>query len=254
MEQPQNKCCIKCGTPLTVENTTPSYLKHRQYTCKSCTAKYSKEWKHRQLQNPERQTKYRVTVRKLWRKKGIARANGNIICPICHEELPKFKRSLNSHCSHMHPGINFCQRCHQRLTSENWGYKKRKICRACKNALNRLAYRKYPSIRLKELQRSRNRRQFRVQIIQLLGGRCQECGFSDVRALQIDHVNGGGRQERLKHNGCSPQYYKMIYQKIQEGSLDYQVLCANCNTIKEFEKLEKTYRQQNNGVVSVGNP
>ena len=34
------------------------------------------------------------------------------------------------------------------------------------------------------------RRLLRLQAFQALGGRCARCGFDDVRALQIDHVNG----------------------------------------------------------------
>lgn len=41
----------------------------------------------------------------------------------------------------------------------------------------------------------------RNEIIRLLGSKCSRCGFSeDVRVLQIDHINGGGTEERQRIN------------------------------------------------------
>ena len=67
--------------------------------------------------------------------------------------------------------------------------------------------------------------------------KCVRCGFSDVRALVIDHVNGGGRQEReVTFKGAMYKYYKHVQENIATGK--YQLLCANCNTIKLFEEKE----------------
>lgn len=67
----------------------------------------------------------------------------------------------------------------------------------------------------------------------ILGGKCVKCGFSDQRALQIDHINGGGNKER--DSGISTNQY---YVRIIHGSTDYQLLCANCNWIKRIENNE----------------
>lgn len=77
----------------------------------------------------------------------------------------------------------------------------------------------------------------RKEIIKLLGGKCTRCGFSDFRVLQIDHVKGGGNKERKKIESTRT-YYPYVLEKIKNGSLDYQVLCANCNWIKKFENKE----------------
>lgn len=69
----------------------------------------------------------------------------------------------------------------------------------------------------------------RLQAINHLGARCVDCGFSDIRALQIDHVNGGGSHER-KMKGSNRFTYKNALEDI---SGKYQVLCANCNWIKK---------------------
>lgn len=76
----------------------------------------------------------------------------------------------------------------------------------------------------------------RKELIDFMGGKCLFCGFTDIRALQIDHVNGGGRQE-TKSNGSlkSPRHYQ---EHIQKNRANYQLLCANCNWIKKHENQE----------------
>lgn len=64
---------------------------------------------------------------------------------------------------------------------------------------------------------------------------CKHCGYTDVRALQIDHVNGGGRAEVRNTKFRSPQRYAAHIALTPEN---YQVLCANCNWIKRWENNE----------------
>ncbi|MDG7005258.1 MAG: hypothetical protein JRN73_09990 [Nitrososphaerota archaeon] len=70
--------------------------------------------------------------------------------------------------------------------------------------------------------------------MQELGSKCVRCGFSDFRALQIDHVNGGGRSEARRLAGVA--YYLHVLDHINDGT--YQLLCANCNWIKRAENEE----------------
>lgn len=69
----------------------------------------------------------------------------------------------------------------------------------------------------------------------MLGGKCCRCGFADRRALQIDHVNGGGKSELLKYGGGSSTYLKKV---LSAPAGIYQLLCANCNWIKRWENNE----------------
>ena len=85
--------------------------------------------------------------------------------------------------------------------------------------------------------RIRYRRRQRQRVIAALGGKCAKCGFSDWRALQIDHINGGGSRER-RHIGA-PRIFSKILRGETEG---YQLLCANCNWIKRYEEKEATGR------------
>lgn len=72
---------------------------------------------------------------------------------------------------------------------------------------------------------------------ELLGNKCCKCGFTDYRALQIDHINGGGNKEiyHIKTHG--------VYRKVIADPEKYQLLCANCNWIKRYEDKELTYHK-----------
>ena len=76
--------------------------------------------------------------------------------------------------------------------------------------------------------------ELRAKVIKLLGEKCVRCGYSDERALQIDHIYGGGRIDRKRLSSVS-RYYEHIL--INEGR-GYQLLCANCNVIKAREQGE----------------
>jgi len=105
-------------------------------------------------------------------------------------------------------------------------------------------YRQIHGEKLSEYARKRLE-QVRWKIINLLGNKCVKCGFPDLRALQIDHVHGGGRREWREFNGCM-KYFRHILEKIKDGSKDYQLLCANCNLIKKYENHE--VRRKHEGV------
>lgn len=97
---------------------------------------------------------------------------------------------------------------------------------------------KYGIKRRKDMNGFKSNIQLRKEILRILGNKCIRCGFSDWRALQIDHVKGNGRKEWLKFQNNLYQYYKNILEKIQRASKDYQILCANCNSIKRHENHE----------------
>lgn len=63
---------------------------------------------------------------------------------------------------------------------------------------------------------------------------CVKCGFDDLRALSIDHIDGGGAEHRksLRRGGLS--FYKWL---IDSGFPDgYQTLCMNCQFIKSYRQ------------------
>lgn len=125
------------------------------------------------------------------------------------------------------------------------GTKLRGRCRSCQTAYARRWRETYPDRKLEVERRWRAkgggrdaRQRRRKEARELLGGVCVRCGFSDPRALQIDHIHGGGNQER-KHNHDSAAA------RVIRGEVGFQLLCANCNVIKRIENHEHGgYRKQ----------
>lgn len=85
-------------------------------------------------------------------------------------------------------------------------------------------------------QKSTNAAIWRNAVLEVLGNKCKMCGFTDKRALQIDHVHGGGSAE-TRIFGTGVDYYRQMFQHIE----DYQILCANCNWIKRAENQEVSH-------------
>jgi len=83
--------------------------------------------------------------------------------------------------------------------------------------------------------KNESRRNIRIKAQDILGGKCVVCGFSDWRALHVDHVVGNGNEERKKRNNQQLQSDIVFGRHSGEG---LQLLCANCNDIKRFENKE----------------
>lgn len=84
----------------------------------------------------------------------------------------------------------------------------------------------------------KRRAQTRLDVIMAYSGgtmRCVRCGFSDLRALQVDHINGGGQRQRMAFKNKDSFFISLKRLGFPEG---YQVLCANCNWIKRAENGE----------------
>ena len=83
----------------------------------------------------------------------------------------------------------------------------------------------------------------RRSLFNLLGGpTCVQCGFTDIRALQFDHKNGGGRKESkedevLRSHGRCALYLRYLKDP-GRAKATLQILCANCNWIKRHTHNE----------------
>lgn len=108
-------------------------------------------------------------------------------------------------------------------------------------AINIKSYKKYIATPKGMLARNKSQKAYRVRIreavLTILGGECVECGFDDKRALHVDHINGGGNQERKELKSVT-KYYKKIISSVTEEKEEYQLLCANCNMIKKINNKE----------------
>lgn len=98
-------------------------------------------------------------------------------------------------------------------------------------------YRENNKEKIREAQRLEKQRK-KIEIHTALGSICVKCGFTDIRALQIDHIFGGGYTERKLYPTNPKKYYSDILKSIKRNEGKYQLLCANCNWIKRYENNE----------------
>lgn len=93
---------------------------------------------------------------------------------------------------------------------------------------------------------SENRQVYKKEALLIYGNgkiACVECGFSDIRALTIDHIDGGG-SHHFKKIGYSKLYRWLKQQGYPSG---YQTLCMNCQYLKREKNKEygKTVKKEN---------
>ena len=100
-------------------------------------------------------------------------------------------------------------------------------------------YRRNPEYKAKKNARTRETRaQLRLEILNHYSNNslvCAHCGYDDVRALDLDHVENCGGEHRKKVGRRGATYD--IYAELKRNGFPdgYQVLCRNCNWIKEIE-------------------
>jgi hypothetical protein len=69
--------------------------------------------------------------------------------------------------------------------------------------------------------------------IRKLGGKCVRCGETDIRVLQINHINGGGCRELSRRKATS--FYRDIVAGRRKTD-DLDVRCANCNILARYKE------------------
>ena len=87
---------------------------------------------------------------------------------------------------------------------------------------------------------SKKVQELRGTLLEVLGGKCNHCGFTDSRALQFDHIHGDGSKSRKEsgNHRNRESYYRMLLQNPEYTLSNIQILCANCNWIKRFDNNE----------------
>lgn len=85
----------------------------------------------------------------------------------------------------------------------------------------------------------------RAELIELLGSKCVRCGYSDIRALEIDHMKGGGNADKRMISPTSgdgaDRMYIYYVKRPEMAKQTLQLLCRNCNRIKSYENHEQRY-------------
>lgn len=120
-----------------------------------------------------------------------------------------------------------CITCNEYIVSKR---STKKFCDTCLYEKRKEYNREYCKTEIaKELKASAHRR-IREIAYSGYGGVCACCGEEEFEFLCIDHVNGGGSEDRKKHNT-----YQIARRVIELGFPgEYQVLCHNCNLAKGF--------------------
>lgn len=62
---------------------------------------------------------------------------------------------------------------------------------------------------------------------------CSQCGYANLDALSLDHVNNDGTPHRKAIGGGYNIYWDLKRRDYPPG---FQVLCMNCNWLKEVKR------------------
>jgi hypothetical protein len=110
-----------------------------------------------------------------------------------------------------------------------------KICSECSDIFFALHGRQIFCLKCKPRARyARYALKIKERVYTQYGNRCKQCGFDDRRAMQLDHVRGGGSKERKEKRWSNAS----VYSDALKNPEKYQLLCANCNAIKRYENGE----------------
>ena len=98
----------------------------------------------------------------------------------------------------------------------------------------------------------KSRLKCKVLAIRAYGGKCACCGIEELEFLNIDHIDGGGREHLKTLSSGSGALYR--YVRLNNYPPGFQVLCFNCNNSKHIGGVcaHKRERTQSTDVASFG--
>lgn len=87
---------------------------------------------------------------------------------------------------------------------------------------------------------AQSKRRLKDRVFDKYGRECVRCGFTDERALTLDHVLNNGSEERTEH-GERGVYRRAL---LDQHTAEYQTLCMNCQFIKRHEANRQNQHTQ----------
>jgi len=125
--------------------------------------------------------------------------------------------------------MKICINCKEKLSLDQFNKNKRQkdglnyYCKDCQSLLAKVRTKEEASKYQKEYRRNQ-----RIKLLQMLGGKCACCNENTYEFLTLDHLNGSGREHQRRYGNNIWQMYKDI---IEEGAPNkkYRCLCYNCN-------------------------
>ena len=146
-------------------------------------------------------------------------------------------------------GMSFCMRCRkpkplddfkvdpQRKRQIGRGETLSKQCAACRSDNAKFAAKRRAAMtdeakKQHSIERGIYARGFRLKILEKYGNVCICCGETEIKFLQVDHVNNDGHDHRKEIGVTAEALYRWAEAKGFPPTL--QVLCANCHAAKSF--------------------
>lgn len=127
-----------------------------------------------------------------------------------------------------------CATCGDTLTVSNAIYRHRKNrkpeilirCRDCDSKLLKLKFQTPEAKAARSEIQKRSRQKIRRTVLAAYGNRCQCCGEQREEFLAIDHVEGGGAEQRRSIRSSTDLCRWLIKNGFPEK---FRILCHNCN-------------------------
>jgi len=135
-----------------------------------------------------------------------------------------------------------CSKQKNRERYKKWYEENKEKARADK-AANMRKYRLENPEKYKKQSRA-SQQKLRDKIFETFGHCCAICGFSDKRALSLDHVFNNGAEERRLLS------IRVIYRRslLPENQHQYRMLCMNCQFVERHKaNRQNQWRQQHGG-------
>ena len=132
-------------------------------------------------------------------------------------------------------------KCGVELSSINWYQSDKKaynyICKKCRGIQSKIWVNN--NVQRYALMTKKHRNKLKNEVLSKYSSNdkpeCRKCGYSDIRALSLDHINGQGFKDREIGLFSHGLYRKLKKEHFPEG---YQTLCMNCQMIKKIENGE----------------
>lgn len=188
--------------------------------------------------NPTASTIWGCTKRWLWVRLLSGLHAGSIpVTPTDDSVYPDILRVMEK----------LCPACSIVKTSDQFGLNRAKPdgkqtqCRQCRKATNRKYYERTKEVHNPSRHARREREKARVRdyvLSVLLREFCVDCGTSDVRVLEFDHVTDG---KLFNISEAAAKGYSN--QAIAEEIKKCEVVCANCHRIRTGERAQTARHQ-----------
>lgn len=167
-------------------------------------------------------------------------------CKKCDVELTELNQYPSDRSNYSH----ICKSCKSKIRKDEYLKNREKLLKQKKDyyITHRKERLEYHHIHKEEILVGQRRRQrgYKVKTINHYSNGTMACAnpfgehkepYTTIEALSIDHINGGGTQERIhkSYGKGGSFYFWLIKQGFPEG---YQVLCMNCQFIKKIRNKE----------------